>query len=61
MRLNEVITKIHESENHLIICEEKMNELLNSINLVLNEDVGKTTIAKSFAKIMLNWVKVGRE
>ena len=39
MRLNEIITKIHESENHLIICEEKMNELLDSINLVLNEEL----------------------
>ena len=36
-------------------------EVVGREKLVLSEDVGKTTIAKSFAKIMLNWVKVGRE
>ena len=36
-------------------------EVVGRENLVLSEDVGKSTIAKSFSKIMLNWVKVGQE
>lgn len=36
-------------------------EVVGRENLVLGEDVDKITIAKSFSKIMLNWVKVGRQ